>query len=30
VWAQWDIDELIALKKKIAADPSYLTIGLVK
>lgn len=30
VWAQWDVDELISLKEKVAADPSYLTISLVK
>ncbi|GAB7327384.1 hypothetical protein MBLNU13_g11253t2 [Cladosporium sp. NU13] len=30
VWAQWDVDELIALKGKVAADPTYLTISLIK
>ena len=30
VWAQWDVDELISLKERIVADPSYLTIALVK
>lgn len=29
VWAHWDVDELIALKGRLAKDPSYLTIGLV-
>jgi hypothetical protein len=30
VWAQWDVDELISLKDRIAADPTYLTTALVK
>jgi hypothetical protein len=30
VWAQWDVDELIAMKEKVAQDPMLLTIGLVK
>lgn len=30
VWAQWDVDELISLKEKVAADPTYLTISLIK
>jgi NAD(P)-dependent dehydrogenase (short-subunit alcohol dehydrogenase family) len=30
VWAQWDVDELIGMKEKVAQDPSLLTIGLVK
>jgi hypothetical protein len=30
VWAQWDVDELIGMKDKVAQDPSLLTIGLVK
>ncbi|KAK5112201.1 hypothetical protein LTR85_011634 [Meristemomyces frigidus] len=30
VWAQWDVDELIAMKKKLASDPSLLTITLAK
>jgi len=30
VWAQWDVDELIAMKEKVAQDPDLLTIGLVK
>jgi len=30
VWAQWDVDELISLKEKVAADTTYLTIALVK
>lgn len=29
VWAHWDIDELIALKERLAKDPAFLTIGLV-
>jgi len=24
-WAQWDVDELLSLKEKIAANPFYLT-----
>ena len=30
VWAQWDVDELIALKDKIEDQPDFLTIGLVQ
>ena len=30
VWAQWNIDELIALRKKVEGNPSYLKIGLVQ
>ncbi|CZT14225.1 uncharacterized protein RCC_00199 [Ramularia collo-cygni] len=30
VWAQWDVDELIALKERVVKDPSFLTIGLVQ
>jgi hypothetical protein len=30
VWAQWDVDELIAMKEKVTQDPTLLTIGLVK
>ena len=30
VWAQWDVDELIALKEKLASDPVLLTTALVK
>ena len=29
VWANWDVDELIALKDRLAKDTSFLTIGLV-
>lgn len=29
VWANWDVDELIALKDRIGKDASFLTIGLV-
>lgn len=29
VWANWDVDELIVLKDKLANDPHFLTIGLV-
>lgn len=29
VWAEWDVDELLALKGKMAEDPTFLTIGLV-
>lgn len=28
VWAQWDVDELIALENKLAANPYFLKIGL--
>jgi len=30
VWAQWDVDELIAMKEKLAQDPLLLTISLVR
>ncbi|KAK4580165.1 hypothetical protein LTR86_000368 [Recurvomyces mirabilis] len=30
LWAQWDVDELLLLKEKVAADPSLLTLGLVQ
>jgi hypothetical protein len=30
VWAAWDVDEMIAMKEKVASDPSLLTMGLVK
>lgn len=30
VWANWDVDELIALKPKLAKDPSFFTIGLIQ
>ena len=30
VWSNWDVDELIELKDKVAADPTFLTIGLVQ
>jgi hypothetical protein len=30
MWAQWDVDELISLKERVATDPNYLTISLVK
>jgi NAD(P)-dependent dehydrogenase (short-subunit alcohol dehydrogenase family) len=29
LWAHWDVDELIALKDRLAKDPKFLTIGLV-
>ena len=29
VWANWDVDELVALKRKLENDRSFLTIGLV-
>nr|A0A4V1DXC3.1 RecName: Full=Short chain dehydrogenase/reductase dmxR3; Short=SDR dmxR3; AltName: Full=Dimeric xanthone biosynthesis cluster protein R3 [Cryptosporiopsis sp. 8999]QCL09094.1 DmxR3 [Cryptosporiopsis sp. 8999] len=29
LWAHWDVDELIALKDRLAKDPAFLTIGLV-
>ncbi|KAK3702114.1 hypothetical protein LTR37_015089 [Vermiconidia calcicola] len=29
VWAQWDVDELLALKEKMANDRSFLKIGLM-
>ncbi|KAG6358767.1 hypothetical protein INS49_012286 [Diaporthe citri] len=29
VWANWDVDELVALKDRLATDPHFLTIGLV-
>ena len=30
VWAAWDVDEMIAMKEKVASDPSLLTMSLVK
>jgi hypothetical protein len=30
VWSAWDVDEMIAMKEKVASDPSLLTMGLVK
>ena len=30
VWAAWDVDEMIAMKEKVAGDPSLLTMSLVK
>ncbi|KAM0715491.1 hypothetical protein Q7P37_008989 [Cladosporium fusiforme] len=30
VWAQWDVDDLISTKERVASDSSALTIGLVK
>jgi hypothetical protein len=30
VWAAWDVDEMIAMKEKVASDPSFLTMSLVK
>ncbi|TKA82218.1 hypothetical protein B0A55_07513 [Friedmanniomyces simplex] len=30
VWAQWDVDELIAFKDKMAANPEFMTIELVQ
>jgi hypothetical protein len=30
MWANWDVDELIAMKEKIAGDPSLLTMSLIK
>lgn len=29
VWANWDIEELVALEERMKTDPSYLTIGLI-
>ncbi|KAG6098469.1 hypothetical protein E4U30_007927 [Claviceps sp. LM220 group G6] len=29
VWANWDVDELVALKERLACDDRFLTIGLV-
>ena len=29
LWANWDVDELIALKDRLEHDKSFLTIGLV-
>jgi hypothetical protein len=29
LWAHWDVDELLALKEKFAANPAFSTIGLV-
>jgi hypothetical protein len=28
VWANWDVDELIAMKPKIEADKEFLKVGL--
>jgi len=28
-WAQWDVDELLTLKEKIAANPFYLATSVV-
>ncbi|KAK7934898.1 hypothetical protein PG985_000393 [Apiospora marii] len=30
LWAQWDVDELIAAKERLAANPMALTIGLIQ
>lgn len=30
VWAAWDVDEMIAMKEKVAGDASLLTMSLVK
>ena len=30
LWANWDVDELIALKDRLASDTTFLTIGLVQ
>lgn len=30
VWAAWDVDEMIAMKDKVASDPGFLTMSLVK
>ncbi|KAK8136149.1 hypothetical protein PG984_004089 [Apiospora sp. TS-2023a] len=30
LWAQWDVDELIAAEEKLAANPMALTIGLIQ
>lgn len=30
LWAAWDVDDLIALKEKLAGDPTFLTTGLSK
>ena len=29
LWAQWDVDELVALRERVERDPSFLKIGLV-
>ncbi|KAG6052373.1 hypothetical protein E4U17_005871 [Claviceps sp. LM77 group G4] len=29
VWANWDVDELVALKERLARDDRFLTIGLI-
>ncbi|KAG6022116.1 hypothetical protein E4U19_005260 [Claviceps sp. Clav32 group G5] len=29
VWANWDVDELVALKERVARDDRFLTIGLI-
>ena len=28
VWVNWDVDELIAMKAKLEADPGFLKVGL--
>lgn len=30
VWANWDVDELIAFKERLASDPTFLTVSLVQ
>jgi NAD(P)-dependent dehydrogenase (short-subunit alcohol dehydrogenase family) len=30
MWANWDVDEMIALKEKLHTDKSFLTVGLVQ
>lgn len=30
VWAAWDVDEMIAMQEKVASDPSFLTMSLIK
>jgi NAD(P)-dependent dehydrogenase (short-subunit alcohol dehydrogenase family) len=30
LWANWDVDELIALKDRLVKDPTFLTIGLIQ
>jgi hypothetical protein len=29
LWAQWDVDELLAMRERVEKDPSFLKIGLV-
>ena len=29
VWAQWDVDELLAMKGRFEKDPMYFTVGLI-